>query len=107
MIKNVFKQLCPSESICQRQVTFRCVITELPDELVRKSSVIVLLNLGVKLLHPANFDEKLGEVFVSFSAAIFSSEHCIRTCCCCDFFHSSSMILRSSSEINWTSEKKT
>lgn len=66
MIKNVFKQLCPSESICQRQVTFRCVITELPDELVRKSSVIVLLNLGVKLLHPANFDEKLGEVFVSF-----------------------------------------
>lgn len=45
---------------------FWSLLIQLPDELVRKSPVIVLLHLCVKLLHPPNFHEEFGEVFVGF-----------------------------------------
>lgn len=65
MAKNVAEQLYPSKCICQRQVTFRSIIIKLPNELIRKRPIVVLLNLGIKLLHPPNFDEKFGEVLVT------------------------------------------
>ncbi|WRX20371.1 hypothetical protein QQP08_012858 [Theobroma cacao] len=37
-----------------------------PHKLIRESPVVVLLNLGVKLLHPPNFEKELGEVLVNF-----------------------------------------
>lgn len=45
-------------------MTLGCVVVELPYELVRKSSVVVLVDLGVELLHPPDFDEEVGEVLV-------------------------------------------
>lgn len=45
-------------------MTLGCVVIELPDELVRESSVIELVDLSVELLHPPNFDEKVGEVLI-------------------------------------------
>lgn len=62
MVKNVTKQLCPSQGVCQRQMTLWGFIIELPHEFCRKRPVIVLLHLSVKLLHPTNLDEELGEV---------------------------------------------
>nr|POE70975.1 hypothetical protein CFP56_14717 [Quercus suber] len=47
-------------------MTFWGIIIELPNELRRKSPVVILLNLSVKLFHPPNLDEELGEVSVSF-----------------------------------------
>lgn len=65
MLKNVIEQLCPSEGICQRQMTLWGVIIEFPRELSRKRSVVILLHLSVKPLHPTNLDEELGEVPIS------------------------------------------
>jgi hypothetical protein len=47
-------------------MTLRGIIGELPDELCRKSSVVVLLDLSVELLHPPNLEEELGEVSICF-----------------------------------------
>lgn len=47
-------------------MTFWGIIIELPNELRRKSPVVILLNLSVKLFHPPNPEEELGEVSVSF-----------------------------------------
>ncbi|KAF2300212.1 hypothetical protein GH714_010728 [Hevea brasiliensis] len=57
MVKNAIEELCPSKGICQRQVSFRSVIIELPDEFIRERSVVVLHNLRIKLFHP--LEEKL------------------------------------------------
>ena len=43
-------------------MTLGRVVIELPDELVREGSVIELVDLSVELLHPPDFDEKVGEV---------------------------------------------
>lgn len=66
MAENAIQKLGPSQSISQRQVSLRSLLVQLPDELVRKSPVIELLHLCVKLLHPPNFHEEFGEVFVAF-----------------------------------------
>lgn len=66
MAEDAVQQLCPSKCISQRQVPLGCITVKLPDELVGEGPVIVLLNLGVELLHPANLEEELSEVFVSF-----------------------------------------
>lgn len=64
MFENVVEQLCPSESVCERQMPLWGVIIELPDELSGEGPVVVLLHLSVKLLHPPKLDEELGEVSV-------------------------------------------
>lgn len=47
-------------------MTLRGIIGELPDELCRKSSVVVLHDLSVELLHPPNLKEELGEISLCF-----------------------------------------
>lgn len=42
------------------------IIGELPDELCRKSPVVVLFDLSIELLHPPNLDEKLAEISLCF-----------------------------------------
>lgn len=47
-------------------MTLGCFIVEFPCKLIRESSVIVLFNFSVELLHPTHFDEEFGEVLVGF-----------------------------------------
>lgn len=66
MAENAAKQLRASQGICERQMTLRGVVIEFPHELGGERPVIVLFHLGVKLLHPTEFEEELGEVPLCF-----------------------------------------
>ena len=66
MGEDVPQELCAPEGIGERQVTLRCVILHLPDELIREGPVVVLLYLCVQLLHPSDPDEEAGEVALRF-----------------------------------------
>lgn len=46
-------------------------IIKFPDEFIWESFVIVLQDLCIKFLHPPNFDEEVGEVFISFLPDLF------------------------------------
>jgi len=71
VVENVIEQLCPSESVGERQVSLWGVLIEVPDELRREGPVVVLLHLSVKLLHPPHFDEELGEVPIGLLQNLF------------------------------------